>query len=328
MIKRLIDKLHSIFDKSSQTVVGIYITSATPITVSVKDFVVTATQGATSITASNSDTLATFAATIASTFGATVTTDPNVSQFMPNWIVQGDYSGTDIELPYPTAQLYNEMQVYARALTEQAQQLKNATNQIYMKLADGEWLDYWGRDYFGILRYEAETDDHYRQRVIFEVVRPTQNNKAIEAIVYETIGVRCHLLDAYPLTSNTDDIGRFVLDLHIDNALSTNDANELRLKAENIVFRYRAAGTDYTIANTLRNNVSEELTTVEIVAVTINATIEEDAYPPGGITVGAGLRVGTPGLKVGLNNGLIEQIQVRTLNSGNDALITSAIYGG
>lgn len=78
---------------------------------------------------------------------------------------------------------YNEMQVYAGQLQEQADNLADAEKQLYFHSSTDTWLDYWCKDYFGNYRQSTELDADYRNRVIAEIIRINQNNKAIELIL-------------------------------------------------------------------------------------------------------------------------------------------------
>lgn len=82
---------------------------------------------------------------------------------------------------------YNEMQVYAGKLQEQSDRLLDAEKQLYLHAATDTWLDYWARDYFGNPRKTGETDGQYTPRVIAEIIRLTQNNKAMEVLLAQAI---------------------------------------------------------------------------------------------------------------------------------------------
>lgn len=336
MLKRLLDRLHSVFDKTARVVSGISIDSPVTLTISIRDYVVTATDGTTTVTVSGNTTVQTLATEIASTFSATSTVNPDVAGYHACFLIEGDYSGTDMDLLYPTAILFNEMQLYARLLTEQGQRLNDATKQAYMLQSDGKWLDYWARDHFGIPRLTwlensapvQESDSDYKRRVIYELLRPVANNKALEGIIEDTLGIGCQVTDAYPVSSNTDDIGRFIVKLELDNSLTDTQKSTTIDKAYNIVNRYKAAGTAIVAGFRDRNAITETVSVAEIYAISVNLNYSEDAYDPAVLKVGAGWKCGTPGLKVGTNAALIEQVYIEVRSAADHSVISTDLYGG
>lgn len=87
-------------------------------------------------------------------------------------------------------------------LDANAVELKAARDQIYQMLrqmtvatAEGEWLDEIG-GYYNVPRSNGEPDSLYGPRIIYEVIRPRNNNKAIEkAISIATGGLPCQVKD-------------------------------------------------------------------------------------------------------------------------------------
>lgn len=79
-------------------------------------------------------------------------------------------------------------------LEASAYELKNAREQIYQMLrqmvvgtAEDEWLDEIG-DYYNVKRQNGERDEVYGPRIIYEVIRPLNNNKAIEMAISQATG--------------------------------------------------------------------------------------------------------------------------------------------
>lgn len=79
-------------------------------------------------------------------------------------------------------------------LEASAYELKNAREQIYQMLrqmvvgtAEDEWLDEIG-DYYNVKRQNGEIDATYGPRIIYEVIRPRNNNKAIELAISQATG--------------------------------------------------------------------------------------------------------------------------------------------
>ena len=238
-----------------------------------------------------------------------------------------------LQFLYPESLFYNEMQVYAQALKEQADRLSDMERQLYLHTADGAWLDFWGRDMFGIVRFTAETDAEYQQRVLNEITSPTQNNVALAMIVKNALGVDARILDAVPYIDDLppeqqgDAVGRFLLDLSIDNSLSTEEAEILIERTQNLVRKFKAAGTDF-IQTSLRKleEKAETVTIVEAYRATISAALA-DQIGPGPIYVGAAWIVGTPGLLVGTNDAIKEQCIVTVLDT-DENIVSRDYYGG
>lgn len=79
-------------------------------------------------------------------------------------------------------------------LEASAYELKLAREQIYQMLrqmvvptAEDEWLDEIG-DYYNVKRQNEEADEVYGPRIIYEVIRPRNNNKAIEIAISQATG--------------------------------------------------------------------------------------------------------------------------------------------
>lgn len=79
-------------------------------------------------------------------------------------------------------------------LEASAYELKHAREQIYQMLrqmvvptAEDEWLDEIG-DYYNVKRKDGEIDATYGPRIIYEVIRPRNNNKAIELAISNATG--------------------------------------------------------------------------------------------------------------------------------------------
>jgi len=186
---------------------------------------------------------------------------------------------------------------------------------------------------FGIVRFTAETDAEYQQRVLNEITSPTQNNVALAMIVKNALGVDARILDAVPYIDDLppeqqgDAVGRFLLDLSIDNSLSTEEAEILIERTQNLVRKFKAAGTDF-IQTSLRKleEKAETVTIVEAYRATISAALA-DQIGPGPIYVGAAWIVGTPGLLVGTNDAIKEQCIVTVLDT-DENIVSRDYYGG
>lgn len=235
---------------------------------------------------------------------------------------------------YPTSPLWNEMSTYGWELDDQVERLKNAEGQLYLDTAEDKWLELWGNKYLGTPRLIGESDAAYAARIVQELLRPNQNNVALELILRDAMGVDANIIDAWP---NKDDLpveqqpgarGRFLLDLAIDNSLTTEEADALIENCKAVIRRHKAAGTDF-LETVLRKLVqlTENVSTTETMTATITATYSE-TFLPGGVRCGAAWRCGCPGLVVGTNDAIKEQIRVMVLNSGDSSLASQTIYGG
>lgn len=72
-------------------------------------------------------------------------------------------------------------------LKEADRQVDNALLQMSIPTAEGEWLDLIG-SYYNVLRYAGEPDSQYGPRIIYEVLVPRNNNKAIEVAISRATG--------------------------------------------------------------------------------------------------------------------------------------------
>ena len=75
--------------------------------------------------------------------------------------------------------------------------MQDANSQLYLHSADGEWLDYWCRTYFGIPRKNFESDTEYINRTVAEIIKLKQNNKALEIALKQAFAaLDCTVVDA------------------------------------------------------------------------------------------------------------------------------------
>jgi hypothetical protein len=264
-------------------------------------------------------------------------------------IVAGDYSersarailddashspDSDPYLYYPENPLWHELATYGWELDDQARRLKTAEDQLYFDKAEGKWLDLWGKSYFGVPRLRNETDEQYGQRVIYEILRANQNNKALEIIVRDAIGVDVTILDAWPVRADlephlqTRAAGHFLLEMGIPNEMPPEEAILLIEKVKGVVRRHKAVGTDF-FESVLRKleRPDDVVTTSEILAVLI-ATAFSEALQPGPIYCGAAWRCGTPGLKCGTNDAMKEQVYIAKILAADSTTESAALYGG
>jgi len=75
-------------------------------------------------------------------------------------------------------ELYAITESLRQAIEEAGIDVETGKKMMYLASAEGEWVDHWG-SYFGVSRLANEDDDHYKQRIISEVVRPKQTVEGI-----------------------------------------------------------------------------------------------------------------------------------------------------
>lgn len=154
-------------------------------------------------------------------------------------------------------------------LEANAFELKAAREQIYQMLrqmsvptGEGEWLDEIG-DYYNVRRRNGEIDSLYGPRIVQEVIRPRNNNKAIElAISQATGGLPSKVIDVtltgdlYPLhdgSINYDGIevynstGKAVRNLfdveYAFDLLGSEDIAPFQARVLALIDQFRSAGT-------------------------------------------------------------------------------------
>ena len=309
-----------------------------PTTLSVRDLVLTIQADGQIVTDLSTGTLTDLAAVISGTTGFNaVLVDPAFGDFWARGLyeVAGQDIALDQNLYYPTALLYNEMQTYSWALMDQAARLKSAERQLYMNTAEDEWLDYWGNEFFKIPRYSEEADVAYAQRIANQIIQASQNNVALELIIKQTLGVDVSVVDAAAVLDQltTEDqanaAGRFILEnLGVDNDWLTDHQSAIVLQVEDLVNRYRAAGTGILLhLLTMLINQVEMIATEETMQATILLGFD-DALAAGPIRAGAGWRAGTPGLKAGNNDAIKEQIFIQKISTADGSVAAEYLYGG
>ena len=107
------------------------------------------------------------------------------------------------------------------------------------------------------------------------------------------------------------------------------DADELILKIKNLVRKYKSAGTDF-VEVPLRKlqATTENISTTETYHVTIDIPNIIETLLDGPIKVGAGWKVGTPGLKVGMNSAVKEQAFISVILAADDTTVEQYLVGG
>lgn len=336
----ILKRLHRVFNKEPEAVPAVILTCTTPFSLSVQGLTLKAESDAGNFAVDLSEiTLAQLVATVDALGGYTASlADAALGALLARGLldVVGEYASApeDATLGYPQSLLFAELRTVGWMLDEQAGRIKDAERQMYPHMSEGEWADYWCREMFGIPRDAGEEDAGYVVRTIHELIRPNQNNKALELIILEALGVETTILDAWPNRAELEPsaqakaAGHFLLDMAIDNDLSTEAAQALIDRVKDLVRKHKAAGTDFleTVLSKLVNRM-EALAADEAFTATVVVTLAETLLG-GPVQVGAGWRVGAPGLVVGDNEALKEQIFVQKIINEGGAVESFALYGG
>ena len=108
----------------------------------------------------------------------------------------------------------------AGELTVAQTQTNEALNQISVLTSNGEWIDFLG-GYFAVPRFVDEADDTYRERIIAEVIKPRNNNIAIEKSIKDTFGIAATVVDRYGS-------GAGLMDVYYDGSLTYDGTSYYR----------------------------------------------------------------------------------------------------
>lgn len=251
---------------------------------------------------------------------------------------------------YPTSLLWAELEAYAWALDDQAMRLAVAEEQAYPTQASGEWLDEWGHRYFGIPRERGESDDEYRIRFRNEILRPVANNRALELIVEDALGVGADIADAAAFAGHDpanltygagwfygtpgvrygehpffpglpDDLyGQLLVGLRVDATLPPEKVGELRQRAREIVERYKAAGTRILESITFNQFERSAFGLREDMAIEVDGAFEDTLLARAPTYGLVGLVYGTEDIVYGMS-GLREAIHVLVIDATDDSTV-------
>lgn len=255
---------------------------------------------------------------------------------------------------YPTSLLWLEMATYGRMLDEQAARLGILEDQFYPDTASEHWLDYWGRDLFGIPRDDGEDDTAYARRMVNEILRPVPNNVALEKAIEDATGIGCTISDAKALESLTGDplifdVGsyrfgmsglvfdsspnlsgltdlecQFLVELKPPITMDPDDVAVLVQRGLEIAHRWKAAGTG--IIESLTNQVGVE----DSVAGSDSLLLELDVAVDDGLVDGPAIFDGAwifdaPRLVFDSISSLEEQVFVEELDAGGSPTDTQFV---
>lgn len=160
-----------------------------------------------------------------------------------------------------TSIAYAYIEAYAVELDLARTAAQEAVKQITTATASNEWLDEIG-DFFGVKRQASESDEAFSDRIVYEVVRPRNNNRAIEvAISKATGGLPSSVTDVsepqsiFPVRdgvtkfdsvrthSHTGKYRRNLFDVEYQfNLEGADDVNDFRNRVYSLIDRFRSAG--------------------------------------------------------------------------------------
>lgn len=85
-------------------------------------------------------------------------------------------------------ELYIITESLRQAIEEAGLDVETSKKMMYLLTAEDKWIDRWG-SYFGVERVENEDDETYKQRIIWEVVRPKQTVQGIKEYIARYTGL-------------------------------------------------------------------------------------------------------------------------------------------
>jgi hypothetical protein len=154
-------------------------------------------------------------------------------------------------------------------------------------------------------------------------VQPYTPSVTLDAITGQSIKTTAHTV----VSSNAYAVGRFLLDTGIPINMPYAEAQELVNRIKDLVRKYKAAGTDFIESLRRLANPSEQLRFTEQIAM-LAAYGFSESFVEGYIRVGVGWQVGCPGLKVGINDAIKEQIFIQQRLAADDSIVSTQLLGG
>ena len=190
-----------------------------------------------------------------------------------------------------TSIAYAYIEAYAVELDLARTAAQEAVKQITTATASNEWLDEVG-DFFGVKRLTGESDPYFSDRIVYEVVRPRNNNKAIEvAISKATGGLPSSVTDVsepqsiFPIRdgvtkfdsvrthSHTGKYRRNLFDVEYQFDLEgADDVNDFRNKVYSLIDRFRSAGNHLRQFTMSGGTMVDSVTLLKTEALSATAT--------------------------------------------------------
>ena len=107
-----------------------------------------------------------------------------------------EIDGVGVSWPRFTADNYKLVFSLMLLMKEHQESSQSALRQTDLRVAGGEWLNYWG-DILGIPRLSSEigNDENYRGRLLRETLMPKSNNWAIADILENALNAKVRVVD-------------------------------------------------------------------------------------------------------------------------------------
>lgn len=319
MIDRLLKKLHRVFEKDPSPIDAITIEENGEALITGGKLTVTPDGGNTTQYSLDGMTIAEIASALQADGIACEVADSSTADMLAIGLMS-IRTETPAALRYPTNLLYQELKVYAMLLEQQFERIGLASKQIYLHSASDEWIEYWCRQFLAHPRIRGESDDEYLRRTIAEIIRPNQNNIAIEKLIEDAIGLNTTVVDALSifdeLSAEQQAIanGRFLLSIDVPAGMEPDVADRMISTARAIARRHKSAGTELFYEPVRKSNIHTDTVTAEdVCAAHIEVTVV-DALTKGPVQYGGGLVYGTPGLVYGDNEPIIESVKITIEN--------------
>lgn len=155
-----------------------------------------------------------------------------------------------------TSLLWSYVDAGGKELVDAAAQIDQMLLQMDTHTASAEWLDELG-GYYGVPRLQGEADAQYAPRIIAEVLRPRNNNVAIELALQQYTGQAAQVVDVVEYGTSS---GQFVY----NSAYTFNGAKQYNSSSQpiygkfDVVYSYDLlGGTDPTaFAGTVRDLIN------------------------------------------------------------------------
>ena len=148
-------------------------------------------------------------------------------------------------------QLWVILRPLGMALEGREERSADALLALNLLTATGYWADVWGK-YLGITRRFAETDAAYTARMKHETIRARLNNKALEQVLLDDLGIDARVENLLPLVliwNETDWHSFWAGNIYNSGAFRVTYATTGVSSAEvmAVIDRHRAAGTRYIL---------------------------------------------------------------------------------
>ena len=109
--------------------------------------------------------------------------------------------GTSKDLAIATNPIWVLLKPLALAIAKRSLNVDDALAQLNVLTSRTFFVEFWGR-FLGVVRKEGESDVRYAQGIVDRVLLLRANNKAMEKIVYDDLGIEVAIRDLLPEVLN------------------------------------------------------------------------------------------------------------------------------